>query len=164
MIGRSWANSLVFGVHLVFSAYFWGFDSTGHKLVLIGASFAVHGDMRSHPRGFMNLGKGCIYWTSIHQKLNIKILTKANLVGVSEILPQFIWTRYLFEDQWYQIESSIVYQDNMSEIRMEKNRLELSSKRTHHINIIYFFKNDRFGRKEISIEYCPTDDIIAVFY
>ena len=126
----------------------------------IGASFAIRGNIRSHTRGFMTIRKGCVYWTSVHKKLNIKILTKAKLVGVSEILTQFIWTRYLLEDQVDQIESSIVYQDNMSEILMEKNRLGLSSKRTHHINMRYFFKTDRVWSKELSIEYCPTNDII----
>ena len=95
--------------------------------------------------------------------MNIKRLTKAKLVGVSEILPQFIWNKYLLEAQGYQNESSIVYQDNMSDIQIYKNILGLSSNRTHHINIRYFFKTDLVRSKELSIEYCPTDDIIAVF-
>jgi hypothetical protein len=35
---------------------------------------------------------------------------------------------------------------------------------SHHINIRYFFVTDRVKSGEVSIDYCPTDDMIADFF
>ena len=75
-------------------------DSSVHVINwFVEAYFAVHGDMRIHTGGFMALGKGCVYGTSVHQKFNTKSSTEADLVGVSDVLTQVIWTRYFLEDQ-----------------------------------------------------------------
>jgi hypothetical protein len=34
-------------------------------------------------------------------------------------------------------------------------------KRTRHFDIKYFYVTDLVGRKEVTIEYCPTDEMIA---
>jgi hypothetical protein len=47
---------------------------------------------------------------------------------------------------------------------LEKNGRASSSKRTRHINIRYFFVTDRINAKEISVEYCPTGEMIADFF
>ena len=59
---------------------------------------------------------------------------------------------------------TIVYQDNKSAILLEKNGKASSSKRTKHMNIRYFFISDRIEKKELKVEYCPTDDMIADFF
>jgi hypothetical protein len=57
-----------------------------------------------------------------------------------------------------------LYQDNQSAILLEKNGRASSSKRTRHINIRYFFVTDRIANKELSVEYCPTGNMMADFY
>ena len=52
----------------------------------------------------------------------------------------------------------------MSDILMENNRLGLGRKRTHQINMRYFFITDQVWSKDLSIKYCPNHDMIAVFY
>ena len=54
-------------------------------------------------------------------------------------------------------------QDNQSAILMEKNGKASSSKRTKHINIWYYFVTDRIDKKELSVEWCPTGDMIGDF-
>jgi hypothetical protein len=39
-----------------------------------------------------------------------------------------------------------------------------SSKRTRHMNIRYFFVKDRVASKELSIEHCPTEDMVADYF
>jgi hypothetical protein len=63
----------------------------------VDASYAVHPDMKSHTGGAFTLGKGVIYGTSTRQKINTKSSTEAELVGVAEVLPQILWTRYFLE-------------------------------------------------------------------
>ena len=130
----------------------------------VDASFAVHPDMRSHTGGIISLGKGGVYSTSTRQKLNTRSSTEAELVAVSDVLPELLWTKQFLEQQGYALGASKVYQDNKSTILLAKNGRTSSSKRTRHINIRYFLITDRVKAREIEIEYCPTADMLADFY
>jgi hypothetical protein len=128
------------------------------------ASFAVHTDMRSHTGAMMTFGKGAVYATSTRQRLNTKSSTEAELVGVSNVLPQIIWTRNFFIGQGYQVDESIIHQDNQSAILLESNGKQSSSRRTRHLNIQYFFVTDHVHRKEVRIQYCPTEEMVGDFF
>jgi hypothetical protein len=103
----------------------------------VDASFAVHGDMKSHTGGMLSLGKGAIYATSTQQKINTCSSTEGKLVGVNDVMPQVLWTQYFLKAQGFHVKPSHILQDNQSAILLEKNGLASSSKRTHHINICY---------------------------
>jgi hypothetical protein len=130
----------------------------------VDASFAVHPDMRSHTGAVMTLGKGAMYSMSTRQKLNGRSSTEGELIGVSDAMPQILWTRYFLEAQGFPVKESIVFQDNQSAILLEKNGRASSSKRTRHINIRYFFVSDRIANNEMSVEYCPTGNMVADFF
>jgi hypothetical protein len=130
----------------------------------IDASFAVHPDMKSHTGATMSMGKGSIYSKSTRQRLNTKSSTEAELVGVDDLMPQVLWTKYFLESQGYAVKDSIVYQDNQSTMLLAKNGKSSSGKRTRHINIRYYFVSDRVKSKEVSIEYCPTGDMTGDFF
>ena len=86
------------------------------------ASFAVHPNMKSHTGGAMSLDRGMIYGTSVRQKINTKSSTEGELVGVNDVMPQILWTRYfIMEAQGYNIKDTVVYQDNQSAILLENN-------------------------------------------
>ena len=105
----------------------------------VDASFAVYPDMTSHTGGAMTLvGKRFIYGTSTRQKINTKRSTEAELVGMNDLMPQVLWTRYFLEAQGYEVSESIVYQDNKSTILLAENGKASSGRRTRHINIRYF--------------------------
>jgi hypothetical protein len=130
----------------------------------VDASFALHPDMKSHTGGVMSLGRGAVHGTSTRQKINTTSSTEAEVVGLHEVLPQILWTRYFLEAQGYGVEESNIYQDNQSAILLAKNGRGSSSKRTRHINIRYFFVADRIASKEVHVEYCPTGEMIADFF
>ena len=65
--------------------------------IFVDTYFAVNGGMRSHTRGFVTIGKYCVYKTSVHQKMNTKSSMEADLIGVGDTLPQVIWTRYFLD-------------------------------------------------------------------
>jgi hypothetical protein len=81
----------------------------------------MQNDMRSHTGGAMSLGRGVIYGTSKRQKLNTKSSTKADLVGVDDVMPQVLWTLYFLEAKGYKTDDNILYQDNKSSILLETN-------------------------------------------
>ena len=47
---------------------------------------------------------------------------------------------------------------------MERNGRASSSKRTRHINIRYFFVQDRIAAGEMSVAYCPTKEMVADYF
>eukprot|EP00957_Ditylum_brightwellii_P083246 6329356-Ditylum_brightwellii.AAC.1 len=47
---------------------------------------------------------------------------------------------------------------------MEENGRNLCTMNLRHIGIRNFFVKDRVDKKEIKIEYCPTEQMIAVYF
>ena len=130
----------------------------------VDGSYAVHKDMKSHTGGLMTLGKGCVYGTSIRQKLNTKSSTESELVATADVLPQIILTSYFLKEQGCRVEKSVLYQDNQSAILLEKNGKASSGKRTRHINIRYFFIKDRIDKGEVEVVFCPTEEMVGDFF
>ena len=128
------------------------------------AANGVHPDLRGHTGGTFSLGKGSVFSKSTKQKLNTASSTEAELVGTFECMAKVIWTNYFLKAQGYEVGNTVVYQDNMSAILMEKNGKSSSSKRTKHINMRYFFIQDRWKKGEFKIEHCPTDEMLADFF
>ena len=110
------------------------------------------------------MGGGALMCTSKKQRLNTKSSTEAELVAVDDMMSQIIWTRNFLLAQGFQLNGNVVYQDNQSAILLERNGSASSSKRTRHINIRFFFAKDCVQAGELSIEYCPTESMVADFF
>ena len=65
----------------------------------VDASYAIHPNMRGHSGATMTLGKGSIDSTSTKQKLNSKSSTEAELIGMSDIIGQILWTQNFLAEQ-----------------------------------------------------------------
>jgi hypothetical protein len=127
-------------------------DGSGIPRWHIDASYAVHVDMKSHTGGAMTLGKGSMYSTSVKQKLMTRSSTEAEVVAVHDVMPQMLWTAYFLKGQGVHVPDSILYQDNMSAMLLEKNGRASASKQSRHMNIRYFFIADRAKNGELRIE------------
>ena len=97
-------------------------------------------------------------------RLVARSLTEAELIGVHDLMPQIVWTGYFLKAQGLEIVDSILYQDNMSAMLLEKNGRQSSTKRTRHINIRYFFVKDQVASGEVSIVHCPTKEMVADYF
>ena len=139
-------------------------DSLTRVFTWIDAAYGVHHDARSHTGGCMSMGWGMIHCKSSRQKLNTKSSTEAEVIGMSDYIPYVIWMMYFMEAQGYPLNKNVVFQDNMSAIKMEKNGRNLCTGNSKHIHARYFFVKDRVSKKEIEIEYCPTGDMIADYF
>ena len=62
------------------------------------------------------------------------------------------------------IHNNVIYQDNQSDIKLEKNGRRSISRRKSHINIRYYFTTDRIMKQEASVEFCPTLDMIGYYF
>ena len=67
------------------------------------------------------------------------------------------------KEQGYELEKSILFQDNKSAILLEKNGQRSAGKRSRALNVRYFFLADQVEKGNLSIEYCPTDVMWADF-
>ena len=128
------------------------------------AAYGVRDDYKSQTGSMLSLGRGSLMTKSTKQKINTKSACEAELIGSSDMIPQLIWTKNFLQEQGYEIQDAILYQDNQSAILLQKNGRASSSKRTKHINIRYFFMVDRVKNKDFKIEYCPTNDMLADFF
>ncbi len=126
------------------------------------ASFAVHPDFKSHTGAFITVGKGPVWTKSSRQKLNSKSSTEAELIGVSDALPQLIWTRDFLQEQGIKMVPSTIFQDNMSTIALMERGIATAAT-TRHFGIRLFFVKDRIEAGDMSVEYMPTVDMAADF-
>jgi hypothetical protein len=130
----------------------------------VDAAYGVRDDFKSQTGRTMMFGRGTIMGKSTKQKINTKSSMEAELIGASDMMPQILWTRYFILSQGLMVNKTILFQDNKSAILMEENGKLSSSQRTRHINIRYFFIKDRITSKEIEVQYCPTDNMLADFH
>lgn len=63
-----------------------------------------------------------------------------------------------------EMQESILYQDNTNSIQLVKNAKASIGQRTRHINIRYFLIKDKIESGEVTILFCPIDNIIADFF
>ena len=68
------------------------------------------------------------------------------------------------ECQGYKVTKNEVRQDNMSAIHMEKNGRNSCTGNSRHVDIRYSFVKDRVDKGELTIEYCPTSEMLADYF
>ena len=143
---------------------FIGADDLKRLYTWVDAAYAVHPNMRSHTGGVLSMGTGVVHCKSSRQKLNTKSSTEAELVGVSDYLPYNVWLMHFMKEQGYEIEVNVLYQDNQSAMKMEKNGRNSCTGNSRHVNIRYFWVKDRIEKGEIDLRYCPTEKMLADYF
>ena len=136
-------------------------DSVTKLHWFIDGSHQTHHDCRGHTGALLTMGKGAIMSTSKKQKINTKSSTETELVAVDDKMGDILWTRLFLTAQGYSISETILHQDNLSTIALERNGRMSSSKRTKHIAAKYFFIKDHVDRGAVSMKYCPTEEMWA---
>jgi hypothetical protein len=119
------------------------------KGMYINLSFAVHKDMRSHTGAIMTLCKGAIILNSTKQRVNARSLTESKMIAADNTILNVLWTKRFIEGQGHVVKANIVYQDNMSAMKLEMNGKASSGKKTRHFNIKFFYFTDLVKRGEL---------------
>ena len=76
----------------------------------------------------MTMSSGAVQAVSKKQKVVTRISTEAELIGGDDIIAQIVWTGLFLEAQGYTIRENIVYRNNMSSMKLEKNGLASAGK------------------------------------
>ena len=98
------------------------------------------------------------------QKLNTKSSNKAEIVGVSDCLPNVICARMFLEDQGFLIDEKNLFQDNQSAIKIEYNGKASSVQKTKYMDKIYIWIKARLQSEGIKVEYFLTEKMILNFF
>ena len=145
--------------------YTLGADDMGKLRAWVDASYAVHPDFKSHTGGgVMSLGRGGLVCKSSKQKLNTKSSTEAELVGVSDYLPNILWVTNFLKEQGYDVVENILEHESKSAIKLETNGRMSAGPRSRHIDIRYFWIKDRTSAAGIKIRHCPTLQLLGDFF
>jgi hypothetical protein len=59
------------------------------------------------------------------------------------------------------VKENILFQDNKSTMLLENNGKRSLGKRTRALNICHFFLMDQIEKGNVSMEYCPTKEMIG---
>ena len=126
----------------------------------VDASYASHADAKGHTGIAVAIGKGPIFVRSAKQKLVARSSTEAELIGLADSVTQVIWCREFLAAQGYRMPEAIIYQDNQSTITLaEKGKS--TSDATRHINVRFFFINEKINNKEIKLVHKGTNEMLA---
>ena len=128
------------------------------------ASFAPHIDYKSHTVACFTIGRGMISSFSNKQKNNSRSSTEAELNAVDDKISKIVWTKRFIESQGFKINQNIIKQDNQSAIKLERNGTESVGKRTRHFNVKLFYVKDLIDKKDVEIEYCNTENMVADYF
>ena len=86
--------------------------------------------------------------------------TEAEYVALSSATQEAIWLRRLMSDISFQeFPPTLINEDNQGAIELSKNAKH--HERTKHINIAHHFVRERVSSNEITVGYCPTQDMVA---
>ena len=114
----------------------------------------------SHTGAALTIGKGAVYSMSSKQKIYTHNATEAELMGINDAMSMILLVHYSLEAQVYDVQNSIIIQDNESTMHLTKNGHHSSRKQTHHIDIQYYFIT---CCSQARVAYCPNGDMVADF-
>ena len=130
---------------------------------LVDASYGVRDECKSQAGVALTFGTGSFISKSRKNQRNAKSSTDAELMAASDTSSKIIWTKNFMDAKGYGTNPSILYQDNKSSILLEKNGRMSCGPNTKHINNRYFFVQDYVRTKEIDLQYCPKEKMVADF-
>ena len=145
----------------------YGITFDGNKETDVELKGYVDADWGSNPNGrksqsgyLFTLCGGVISWASKKQSVVALSSTEAEYVAASLASQEAVWLRALLEDICFvQEEPTIIKEDNQGAIALSKN--PKYHPRTKHIDIKYHFIRDKIVKKELILDYCPTEEMLA---
>eukprot|EP00253_Pinus_taeda_P023983 PITA_23983 len=117
-------------------------------------------DHKSTSRNCFSFGFGLITWSSKKQSIVALSSTEAEYVAVISAGTQALWLRKNLEEiREKQIQPTVIYCDNVSAIKLAKNRVDHS--RTKHFHLKYHFIRDLVQKKDNELRHINTQHQLA---
>ena len=125
------------------------------------ADWAGDANDRKSTTGYaFSLGEGMVSWSSKKQPTVALSTTEAEYMAASHCTREAIWLRQLLEDVGCKdVEGTLIWCDNQGAIALAKNPVHHA--RTKHIEVQHHFVREKVDNATITLEYCPTEDMLA---
>ena len=145
----------------------YGITFDGNKETDVELKGYVDADWGSNPNGrkshsgyLFTVCGGVISWASKKQSVVALSSTEAEYVAASLASQEAIWLRALLGDiSFVQKKPTVIKEDNQGTIALSRN--PKYHPRTKHIDIKYHFIRDKVAKKELILDYCPTEQMLA---
>ena len=137
-------------------------DSENDKIVgFADADWAGDVDSGCSISGYVfQIGSSTVSWCSRKQATVAKSTTEAEYVSLSLATQEAVWLRRLMNDLGNRMMlPTLIYEDNQGAIQPSRN--PKFHNRTKHIDVCYHFVRERVTSKEVGVDYCPTQDMVA---
>ena len=136
-------------------------DTRNHLVGYSDSDWAGDIDTRRSTSGYSFLiGCSLVSWSSRKQATVAKSSTEAEYVALSFATQEAIWLRRLLRSIGCSADSTTtIYEDNQGAIELSRNPKHHN--RTKHIDTSFHFTRERVVSKEVSVQYCPTSEMIA---
>ena len=125
--------------------------------VYVDASYGTLADRKPHTGTVLNSGRAFICEYSRKQRINTKSSCEAEPDGVSDGVNPAIGVMNFMINQGYEARPVTLMQDNKSTIKMIESG-KSNSERSRHIDIRFYFVNDRVKNGDVRVEYLRTED------
>ena len=129
-------------------------------LAYVDASWAVHDDRHGRTGIIIMLAGCCVGAWTFKQKIVTLSSTESELVALSDGVKHVMWYRRWMMSQGIRLGPTVVYQDNSAVMQLMKNERR-ANQRTRHLDVRLFCPRDLELAGDISLVWCPTEDMIA---
>ena len=116
-------------------------------------------DRRSTTGNVFLMAGGAISWLSKKHAIVALSRSEAEYVALSFATQEAVWLRKLLSELGDSLLPVVIKEDNQGAIAIAKNPIVHT--RTKHIDIRYHYIREAVQNKEIELEYCPSEEMIA---
>jgi len=125
------------------------------------ASYAGDKEDRKSTSGYVFImNGGAICWRSKKQPIISLSSMEAEYIALTSASKEGLWLSKLSNDLGNKGKNNvIIYEDNQSTIKTANNII--NNERSKHIDVRYHFIREKIENKDITLEYCPTNNMTA---
>lgn len=103
---------------------------------------------------------GAVAWSSKHQEIIVQSTSEAEYVALTHAAKEALWLRSYLHEVWRMpLDPTMLYSDNQSAIALAHD--DRFHTRTKHIYIRYHFICYHVEHGNLTVTYCPTEDMVA---
>ena len=124
------------------------------------ASYATEPESKSISGAIFQVGGNTVSWYTRKQSVIAQSTVESEYISLCTATKQAYWIAQMLSEITGKIQLPITaFQDNQGTIRLASN--PIISRRSKHIEVKFHYVRDKVNAGFITIDYCPTNDMIA---
>jgi hypothetical protein len=117
-------------------------------------------DRKSTSGCCFTLGSAMVSWCSRKQTYVVLSTAEAEYIALSVAVHEAVWLHKILADLFgHVLDSTIIHCDNQSCVKLSEN--PVFHDKSKHIEIKYHYIQDMVQRKEVLVQYLPTDEQVV---